>query len=67
MFALHRVPLHSAGDNVIVRNKKPATKLIEKVRKPELWLKMGEVTEEVTSFVIGPETKEGGSKCKVMM
>ena len=57
MFALHRVPLCSPGDNV--RNKKPAIKLIEKVGKPELWLKMGEVTEEVPSFVIGPETKEG--------
>ena len=50
-----------------MRNKKPAIKLIEKVGKPELWLKMGEVTEEVPSFVIGLETKEGGSKCKVMM
>ena len=63
MFALHRVPLRSPGDNV--RNEKPATKLIES--QEELWLKMGEVTEEVPSFVIGLETKEGGSKCKVMM
>ena len=55
MFALHRVPLRSPGDNV--RNEKPATKLIES--QEELWLKMGEVTEEVPSFVIGPETKEG--------
>ena len=26
-----------------------------------------EITEEVPSFVICPETKEGGTKCKVMM
>ena len=26
-----------------------------------------EVTEEVSSFVICPETKERGSKCKMMM